>query len=610
MPAATVAKTQKKDTAVPPKEAPDPTLVTFSRRQWLNFFIRGNHVKLSDEFIRVLNHFRAFIYFNLPADRRAFINDFVENFLYFFCHPDFKIPQSHIGAFLALQPVIANVVALSDFGTTTPWVLRLSQDNRNFFKLLVLHNVRTEIAIDPARYFELAPEFASRWWCYYWVSAAAFCRKETHEKIRLHLKNLDDRFTLIGDNSRLSYFPVTYIAPECERIAKERLNRLAAAAFANVEIRNRPARKKIAIVSGRWYRCAVYTSLAPLIRSLAGVYDITLVNFGTKEQDIEDRAMFERIIPIAMKNHQMDLSALQDNEFSAAIYPDIGMNAESIFMSNIRLAPVQVAMYGHPTSTWGSKIDYFIGGRKVEDAARATANYSERLVLIPGMGVYPVYPDDFAVPTEAAPEDPFYINCGWTAQKVSWPLLDALAEVRARASKRVVFRIFPGRALTDNNGFIPFVKDIHSILGAQAVQVFPNFTRIEYLTELCRGAISLDSYPFGGFNTVIDALYCKKPMVVWEGDRAFNRFGAATLDIVGMPELIARTREEYIALTLRLIDDDDFRRSMQERAGAIDLKRSFATHEDPRYYRKAIDYLIENNENLKNNGSREPILIE
>jgi len=109
---------------------------------------------------------------------------------------------------------------------------------------------------------------------------------------------------------------------------------------------------------------------------------------------------------------------------------------------------------------------------------------------------------------------------------------------------------------------------------------------------------------------VIDALYCKKPMVVWEGDRAFNRFGAATLDIVGMPELIARTREEYIALTLRLIDDDDFRRSMQERAGAIDLKRSFATHEDPRYYRKAIDYLIENNENLKNNGSREPILIE
>jgi len=592
------------------KPDPDPASIAFSRRQWLNFFIRGNYVKLSDEFIRVLNHFRTMIYFNLSSEKRAFINDFVENFLYFFCHPDFKVPPSHIEPFIALQPVIGNVVALSDYGTTTPWVLRLSQNNKNFFKLLVLHNVRTEVAINPALYFELAPLFASRWWCYYWVSAAAFCRKETHDNIRNHLEKLDDRFMLIGNNSRLSYFPVTYVAPECERIAKERLNSLAAGAFANVTIRNTPARKKIALVSSRWYRNAVYTSLAPLIRSLAGYYEITLIHFGTPGQDIQDREMFERVITIQMKNHRMDLETLQDNEFSAAIYPDIGMNAESIYLSNIRLAPVQVAMYGHPTSTWGSKIDYFLGGSKVEDAGKAGVNYSERLVLIPGMGVYPVYPDDFTVPVEPPPEDPFYVNCGWTAQKVSYPLLDALREVLSKAEKWVIFRIFPGRALTDNNGFIPFVKDIHSQIGAEHVQVFPSYARLEYLAQLCRGAFSLDSYPFGGFNTVIDALYCKKPMVVWKGDRAFNRFGAATLEIVGLPELIACSRKEYIDLTLRLINDDEFRRAMQRRVGEIDLKGSFAKHEDPGYYKKAIDYLIENNDRLKKESSKEPVIID
>jgi predicted O-linked N-acetylglucosamine transferase (SPINDLY family) len=377
-----------------------------------------------------------------------------------------------------------------------------------------------------------------------------------------------------------------------------------------VAIRNTPARKKIALISGRWYRNAVYTSLAPLVRSLAGYYEVTLVHFGTHEREIQDREMFERVITILMKNHQMDLSPLQDNEFSAAIYPDIGLNAESIYLSNIRLAPIQAVMYGHPTSTWGSKIDYFLGGREVEDAGKAGENYSERLVLIPGMGVYPVYPDEFTVPDVPPQEEPFYVNCGWTAQKVSYPLLDALREVLARAEKMVIFRIFPGRALTDNNGFIPFVKDIHSQLGAEHVQVFPNFSRMQYFTELCRGAISLDSYPFGGFNTVIDALHCRKPMVVWKGDRAFNRFGAATLEIVGLPELIACNRQEYIDLTVRLINDDGFRRAMRERVGAIDLKGSFAKHEDPGYYRKAIDYLIENNDRLKSESSKEPIIID
>jgi hypothetical protein len=587
----------------------DPLAVAFSRQLWMKLFTRGDHEKLSNEFLRMLNHFAAVTYFNLTAEKRCFINDFVENFLFFFCHHDFAIPEKHVPAYLGMQPVIANIVALSDYGATTPWVVRLAQNKANFFKLLTLHNVRTEIEIDPAHYFEIGPFFASRWWCYFWVSAAAFCRKETHEKIRFHLKTLDPRLTMIGVNSRLSYFPVTYIAPECERIAKERLNRLVADAFANVVIRNRPDRKKIALVTGRWYRSAVYTSLAPLVRSLKGFFDITLISFGTPEEGIQDREMFERVITIQMKNHQMDLEALQDNGFSAAIYPDIGMTAESIYLSNIRIAPVQIALYGHPTSTWGSQIDYFIGGQKVELAEKAAENYSERLVLIPGMGVYPVYPDDFAVPPDAAAEGPFLVNCGWTAQKVSYPLLDALREMLRRVKKNVVFRIFPGRNVTDSNGFIPFVKDIHAMLGADHVHVFPNFTRLEYLAELCRGSISIDSFPFGGFNTVIDALHCRKPMVVWEGDRAFNRFGAATLDIVGLPELIARSREEYIAATVHLIDDDGYRQSVKERVDRIDLKQCFAKHEDPGNFRKAVEYLLDNHESIKNDSSRNPIII-
>jgi hypothetical protein len=600
------------NTAASPEHTPKksgPAEGSFSRDAWLKLFVSGQYEKLNDEFLRMLDYFIKTLYYGLTAETREMVNSFVENFLYFFCHPGFTITPQRIEQYLSRHPLIANIVAMSDFKTTTPWVLQLSRRKESYFKLLILYNVKTEIDINPTVFFNINSFFGSEWWTYFWLSAPAFCTREAHERIRRHLKDLDDRFVIFGANARASYFPVTYVAPESEKVIKARLNRLAAEAFAKVSIRNRPDRKKIALASGRWYRSAVYSSLAPLVNSLKGHYAITLIHYGD-EKKVMDQDLFEKTTCIQMKNSQMDLAALQDNEFSAVIYPDIGMNSESIYLSNIRIAPVQIMMYGHPASTWGSAIDYFIGGQKVEDLAHAQDNYGERLVVIPGMGVYPVYPDEFTPPPGPVSDDPLIINCGWTAQKVTYPLLCALQDILARARRKIVFQLFPGGAVVARNGFIPFAKDVFSMISGENIHISKNLPRQDYLAKLCEGTFSLDSYPFGGFNTVIDALYCKKPIVVWETGRAYSRFGSATLELTGMRELIARSREEYVEKTVRMINDDGFRREMIEKVAAIDLKAAFAKHENPEYFRKAVDFLIENHERLKAEGSREPIIIE
>jgi hypothetical protein len=593
-----------------PSSSAVPQPLAFSRREWHALFIAGEYEKLCVEFVRCLEQIAKTSYWNLSAETRAQINDFVENFLFFFCHDDFTIPGNYPQRFIGFHPLITNIVAISDFKTTTPWVVRLARKKGNFYKLLALYNIRTEIDINPALFFDVNDFFASEWWTYFWIAAPAFCLRETHEKIRRHLEALDPRFIAFGQNARASYFPVTYVAPEKEPIIKQRLNGLIQQAFSNVKIRNRPSPKKIVVITDRWHRSAVYTSLAPLVKSLAGHYEISLIHFGRDESTIMDREMFHRYYCVRMERHEMDLNVLQDNEWSAAIYPDIGMNAESIYLSNIRIAPVQLMMYGHPVSTWGSQVDYFIGGRKVEDLSQAAVNYGERLVVIPGMGVYPVYPDDFVPPGSKPSFDRLIVNCGWTAQKVTWPLLNALQEILGYANKPVVFRIFPGNAVAHHNGFIPFVKDIHSLLGPENVQVLPLLSRLDYLRELWSGDIALDSYPFGGFNSVIDPLWLKKPTVVWQTGRAYSRFASSTLEIIGMPELIARDREEYVDKTVRLINDDGFRREMTEKIAGIDLKAAFAKQENPEYFLKAVDYLIENHECLSAENSRKPIVIE
>src|SRR5438552_1508100 len=90
--------------------------------------------------------------------------------------------------------------------------------------------------------------------------------------------------------------------------------------------------------------------------------------------------------------HHLPARALQTlaqrvlaEELDVLVYPELGMNAASFTLASLRLAPVQVAGWGHPTTTGLPTIDWFLSsaGMEPEDGA---AHYTERLVTLPGLG--------------------------------------------------------------------------------------------------------------------------------------------------------------------------------------------------------------------------------
>ena len=48
---------------------------------------------------------------------------------------------------------------------------------------------------------------------------------------------------------------------------------------------------------------------------------------------------------------------------------------------------MQVTSYGHSVSTHGAEVDYFVAGEDAEDIKNVASHYSERVVLIPGIGI-------------------------------------------------------------------------------------------------------------------------------------------------------------------------------------------------------------------------------
>lgn len=62
----------------------------------------------------------------------------------------------------------------------------------------------------------------------------------------------------------------------------------------------------------------------------------------------------------------------------------VGMHHLDIVFANQRLAPVQVASYGHSSSTHGSLVDWWLAGREAEPSPIPASSYSERVLLLPG----------------------------------------------------------------------------------------------------------------------------------------------------------------------------------------------------------------------------------
>jgi hypothetical protein len=89
------------------------------------------------------------------------------------------------------------------------------------------------------------------------------------------------------------------------------------------------------------------------------------------------KAHFAQIVAFPSAFSAPDLADLarwiQQQRFDAVFYPSIGMHVADVLLANLRLSQVQVTTYGHSTSTHGSKIDYFLCSKEVEQVAAVAA---------------------------------------------------------------------------------------------------------------------------------------------------------------------------------------------------------------------------------------------
>ena len=590
-------------------------LLKLDSREFTTAFRQGGYDSLSERFIEIFEFFseRAFVRFS-PEEQGA-LNEFVRVFLYLFTKREYQVNARYCAHFIHFNPVISNLTALTPQKTTDRQLEMLRTQDGALFKILTLLSPRNSIQFNVADFFDTNVYMASVWYSIYFYSVEGSPTRMIHENQIRHQHSLDKRWMIVGatkGGSSVPYFISTYIDPLTEQGVRSHINQSIRPMFAREKIRNTPRKKSIAILSTCWYRgSAVYRSVSRYVEALRPDYDLTLIQLSKASADF-DQSLFSdiRTVQFDFAKGTYDLTAIKDNDFALAFFTDIGMQEEDRYLSNLRFAPIQITGYGHPVSSWGGDIDYYIGGRSIENGLHPEKRYSERLVLIPGIGLVPSYPNYQPQGVQRREDGRVIINCPWTAQKCHYPHLLTLRTIIERSEKKLLFRFTGGRGLHRNNAFLPFVQDISEVLGEEHVEVLHEVPYSRFMELLEEGDFTIDAWPFAGYNTLIDSLWLVKPWVSREGEMFINRASSALLRQVGLDELITHSEEEYIERVLRMIHDDDWRMSLQKKLRVVDLEQTVFAAGYEAHFKQAVDYLIDNHKQLATNPSRDPIFIE
>ena len=274
----------------------------------------------------------------------------------------------------------------------------------------------------------------------------------------------------------------------------------------------------------------------------------------------------DNVIDLAGHDLETARKTIAGLELDILFYQDIGMEPVSYFLAMARLAPVQMTWFGHPDTTGIANMDYFVSWGNFEPAD-SQAHYTEKLVLSPATGNIACYRrpgGEDRLLTRAsfgfAADDHLYC-CAQQAYKLM-PVMDRLFnEVAEQDPKAIIILFEPAethlrlaveKRLAKNFPMLP------ARLRYLPMQAYAAYLRILQFSE-----VVLDSAPFNGYNTTLDALAMGTPVVTLAGTIMRDRFGFGLYQAIGMTKLVARDETEYVELAVRLATDQAFRESCQ-----------------------------------------------
>ena len=223
----------------------------------------------------------------------------------------------------------------------------------------------------------------------------------------------------------------------------------------------------------------------------------------------------------------------------------------SIFKN--KCAPIQMNFLGFPGTMGDEVYDYIIADKTVipeEDIK----NYSEKIIFMPNS----FFPNSFEneyLETNLKkrefllPDDKFIFCCFNNVIKINEFIVDVWSEILKSSENSILWLSIPLNTKQNRNILNEFNKrkvDLSRIFFSNKIEYQ------KYLERFKLADLFLDTYPYCGHTTSIEALNAGLPVLTLQGKSFQNRVSSSLLENLNLNELITTNVEEYIKLALDL----------------------------------------------------------
>ncbi len=271
-----------------------------------------------------------------------------------------------------------------------------------------------------------------------------------------------------------------------------------------------------------------------------------------------------------------DVSTLEDAELAALIRED-GIDVLVDFnmhMAGTRLrayaekpAPVQICWLAYPGTTGLPQMDYRITDATMDPEGAPHSLYSEQSLRLPdAFWCYDPLTDGPAISDPPALQNGYVtfgsLNAFWKTN----PDLFALWAKVLKAVPGSRFVLLTAGPESERRALEAFAKQG---IEASRIQCVSRRARDEYLAGHGAFDIALDTLPYSGHTTTLDALWMGVPVLTLVGKTAAGRAGLSVMRCVGLPELVTETELEFVQRAQQLSQDlsklTELRRTLRER---------------------------------------------
>jgi protein O-GlcNAc transferase len=234
-------------------------------------------------------------------------------------------------------------------------------------------------------------------------------------------------------------------------------------------------------------------------------------------------------------------------------------------------APVQVAYLGFPGSTGLSTIDYRFTDAFADPPDKGGEFYTEELVRLREtfLCFCPPQSSPLIAPPPAA-----------AAGFITFGSFNDLAKINigvVRLWSQILQRLPGSRLLVKNNSLSNADAQQHLRglflecgIGPERLNLHGWISSSTEHLQLYRQVdIALDTFEYNGTTTTCEAMWMGVPVVTLAGQSHKGRVGLSLLFNVGLPELIAKTPEQYVEIAIKLAGDlprlVELRRTLRQR---------------------------------------------